>query len=209
MTTNTRKAATIAAVAATLAVAMLAYSTMILPASAQAATNSTSTSTPGSNTNAPQGRCAGILRAMQAQGGPVWAGQGQTRQEANIAVGQTITVSSTQGTYRVVGNANQTGAASGTITFTVTGKLATGFTLSVTQGTIVVNGTTYTVSSGSAQMGRYATTLVGQGATTPSAQFLVRATAHGSFAGTTATMSLDLNTGATEYLVFLAGTVQG
>jgi len=91
----------------------------------------------------------------------------------------------------------------------VTGKLAAGYTLSITQGNVVVNGTTYTISSGSAQMDPSATTLTGQGATTPAGQFIIQSDAHGSFAGTSATMSLDLGAGTTEYLVTLAGTVEG
>ena len=138
---------------------------------------------------------------------PMHGGWGYAPQ-ANLTVGQTITISSTQGMFSVVGNAAENGTASGTITFTVTGKLAAGYTLAITQGSIVVNGTTYTISSGSAQMDGAATTLVGQG-TTSSGQFLIRASAHGSFAGTAGTMSLDLSAGSTEYLVLLAGSVQG
>ena len=91
----------------------------------------------------------------------------------------------------------------------MTGKLSAGYTLSITSGSLVVNGATYTVSSGSAQMGRDAGRLVGQGATSSSDAFLVSASAHGSFAGNSATMSLDLSSGSSEYLVFLAGSIAG
>jgi hypothetical protein len=225
--TTKAKTATVAAVAVTLVAVMLAYSAMLLPASAQtAATSSTSASTSNSNVTVPpvqwvgaqgpggqrglfqggpQGGFPGGFQGAQGRGGPGRAPQ----QQANLTVGQTITVTSTQGRYSVVGDANDTGTASGTVTFTVTGKLAAGYTLSITQGSVVVDGTTYTISSGSAQMGPAATTLTGQGATTPAGQFIIQAEAHGSFAGSSATMSLDLGAGTTEYLVTLAGTVEG
>ena len=210
MTTNTTKTATVAAVALALVAVMLAYSTMILPVSAQTATPSTSASTPISNSNSVPGQLAKLgAQPVPLQRGPMRGGYGPIQQQANLTVGQTISVSTAQGKFYAVGNAKDNGTASGSITFTVTGKLAAGYTLSITQGTIVVNGTTYTVSSGSAQLDRSASALVGQGATTPSGQFLIRASAHGNFVGTTATMSLDLNAGTTEYLVFLAGSVRG
>jgi glutamate synthase domain-containing protein 3 len=133
----------------------------------------------------------------------------QGSQQANLTVGQTISITSTQGKYYVAGDASKNGTASGNVTFTVTGKLSAGWTVSITQGSIVVDGTTYAVSSGTAQMDRAASQLVGQGAATPSGQFLLQAAAYGSFAGTSASMSLDLNAGTTEYLVILSGTVKG
>jgi len=210
MATKTTKAAA-AAVAATALAVMLAYSAMVLPASAQTPATQASasnTNTSFSNSALP-GQFAGYGAGQALGAGPMREGPGPRQApQANLTVGQTITVSSTQGKYFVVGDAAHNGTASGTVTFTVTGKLAAGYTLSLTQGSLVVDGTTYTVSSGSAQMDRAANALVGQGATTPSGQFLIRASAHGSFAGTTATMSLDLGAGSTEYLVFLAGTVK-
>jgi hypothetical protein len=153
-----------------------------------------------------QGGFQGGFQGGQPRGGP---GRAPQQEQANLTVGQTITVTSTQGRFYVVGDANDSGTASGTVTFTVTGKLASGYTLSITQGSVVVNGTTYTISSGSAQMDPAATTLTGQGATTPAGQFIIRADAHGSFAGSSAMMSLDLGAGTTEYLVTLTGTVEG
>jgi len=123
-----------------------------------------------------------------------------------MSVGQTITITSTQGTWRSLSTAHKNGTASGTLTFTITGKLSQGYTLSITSGTLTVNGTAYTVSSGSAQMGRAANAIIGQGTTTPTGQFLLTAQARGSFAGTTGSVSLDLN-GSTEYAVFLTGTI--
>jgi hypothetical protein len=37
----------------------------------------------------------------------------------------------------------------------------------------------------------------------------MRATARGTFGGEYATMSLDLQSGTTEYAIFLVGTIQG
>jgi len=208
MTTKMTKAATIGVLAVALAVT-LAYSALVLPASAQAQTSNSTTSNSSTSTgitNLPPGQAGnhgwGQLGGAPMRGGPRGFGQ----QQVNVNIGQTITITSTSGRYVVVGNHDQNGTASGTLTFTVTGKLAGGYTLSISSGSIVVNGTTYTVSSGSAQMGRDAARLVGQGATSSSGEFLVSATAHGSLVGSTATMSLDLSNGSTEYLVFLSGT---
>jgi hypothetical protein len=216
--TNTAK---IAAVAATVAAMMLAYSALFAPVSAQSApTTSSSASSTQSNSNvsAPPFVGAGPggqLGAFQGgfQGGPLRGGGGGhgggifQQSQPTLSVGQTITVTSTQGEYYLASDHSTNGTASGALTFTVTGKLTGGYTLSISSGSLVVGSTTYTVSSGSAQMGPDAGTLVGQGATTPSGQFLVRATARGSFAGSSATISLDLSAGSTEYLVFLAGGI--
>jgi hypothetical protein len=123
-----------------------------------------------------------------------------------MTVGQTITITSTQGMFRTYSTPRQNGTASGTLTFTITGKLSQGYTLSLTSGTITVAGTTYTVASGTAQMGLAANAITGQGTTTPTGQFLIQAQARGSFAGTTASVALDLN-GSTEYAVFLTGNI--
>lgn len=220
MTTKTR-AATIGTLAAAMAI-LLAYSAFIAPAFAQAATSTSTTtstsSTAQGSTTATSTNCANVqsgqlgaqfIAGPQAQGWPTRGGPFGPQTEVNLTVGQTITVTSTSGEYVAVSNHDENGTATGTMTFTVTGKLAGGFTLSISSGSLVVNGTTYTVSSGSAQMDRSASQLEGQGATSSSGVFLVRASAHGSFAGTTATMSLDLSNGSTEYLVLLSGTIQG
>jgi hypothetical protein len=178
------------------------------------------------------GAAVGIVAALLALSGaltPVFAASQQASSTTNAApvstanipgltVGQVFTIASTQGHYRVVGDKAENGTASGTMTFTVTGKFASGYTLSITSGSLDVNGTTYAVSSGSAQSGPRAHHLVGQGtatavgttsAATPSGSFLVRATARGTFGGEYATMSLDLQSGTTEYAISLIGTVQG
>jgi len=188
---------------------------MILPAFAAAQSTTTSTST---SSAASTSTSAGTIPPMPGgqdgrgwgpfQAGP-FGGPFAPQAAANLTVGQTITITSTSGQYFEVGDRAVNGTASGSLTFTVAGKLAGGYILSISSGSVVVNGATYTVSSGSAQMDRAASHLVGQGATSSSGAFLVSATAHGSFAGTTATMSLDLTSGSTEYLVFLSGTTTG
>jgi hypothetical protein len=176
------------------------------------------------------GAAVGIFAALLALSGalaPVFAATQQASSAANAAapvstsaipgltIGQVINITSTQGHFKVVGDKSENGTASGTVTFTVTGKFANGYTLSITAGNFNVNGTTYTISSGSAQTGHYAHHMVGQGTTvgttsgTTSGAFLMRATAHGTFGGEYATMSLDLQSGTTEYAIFLVGTIQG
>ncbi len=128
---------------------------------------------------------------------------------ANLTVGQTIVLTSTTGQFRVFNESNANGTASGSLTFTVTGKLAQGYTLSLTSGSLAINGTNYTISSGSAETGPAAMNLQGQGTTSSSGNFLIQAQARGSFAGTSASAFIDLKTGSTEYLVALQTSVQG
>jgi len=136
----------------------------------------------------------------------------------SLTVGQIFTITSTQGHFKVVGDKSETGAASGMVTFTVVGKFAGGYSLSIKTGSLNANGTTYAIMSGSAETGPYAHQMVGQGttttagttsATTNSGAFLMKATARGSFGGDYATMSLDLQSGTTEYAIALVGTIQG
>jgi hypothetical protein len=177
------------------------------------------------------GAAVGIVAALLAMSGaltPVFAATQQPVSAANapvttanipgLTVGQVFTIASTQGHFYVVGDKSENGTASGTMTFTVTGKFAGGYSLSITTGSIDVNGTTYAVSSGSAESGPHAHHMVGQGstatvgttsATATSGAFLMRATARGTFGGEYATMSLDLQSGTTEYAIFLVGTIQG
>jgi hypothetical protein len=91
----------------------------------------------------------------------------------------------------------------------VTGKLTAGCTLSLTSGSVTIGSTAYTVTSGTAQMDRGALGITGQGVTSPTGQFILRATARGSFAGSTGSVSLDLQSGSSEYLVSLTGSVSG
>jgi hypothetical protein len=173
------------------------------------------------------GAAVGIVAALLALSGaltPVFAATQRAAVNApvstsvssavpTLAVGQTFTITSTSGHFFVVGDKAENGTASGSATLAVTGKFARGYSLSITAGSITFNGTTYTISGGSAEMGPRAHHMVGQGTTTSAAAtsgaFLMRATARGSFAGQYATVSLDLQSGTTEYAIFLVGTFQG
>jgi hypothetical protein len=130
-----------------------------------------------------------------------------------LTVGQTITLTSTNGQFHVVGNPNESGTASGTIALTVTGAFKGGYALSVSSGSLTINGTTSVITSGSAEMGPYQAHLVGQGdlatasANATPAVFLFAAGAHANFQGQTYnTLRLDVQTNGTEYAVLLLVT---
>ncbi len=192
-------------------IALLLY-IVAAPVAAQTAGTTTQTSATPSSTStsnwvggfqwSPGGPFPGGAQApqggwMQAQPGP------------NISVGEIITVTSTQGHFVSVGTGGENGTASGTLTFSVTGKLSQGYTLSLTGGSFVVGGSTYTVTSGTAQMSPQASSISGQGSTSPSGQFILRASAQGSFVGSTGLVSIDLQSGSSEYLVTLTGSISG
>jgi len=204
MTTRFAKTATVMAATIGIIAVLLAYPALTA-ASAQTATSASSTTAsqtfvgPGPN-GVGQGSWQGGGWMM---GGP---GFGQPQTRADVSVGQTISFTSTSGQYVVVGHKGENGTASGSITFTVTGNLTQGYTLSIS-GKVVVGSTTYTISSGSGQMSPSAATISGQGATSPTGAFILQGTSRGSFVGTTASVSLDLQSGSTEYVVVLNGSV--
>ena len=136
-------------------------------------------------------------------GGP---GFGQSQARADVTVGQTITFTSTSGQYYVVGHRSENGTASGSLVLTVTGNLTEGYTLSIS-GKVVVGSTTYAISSGSGQMSPTAASITGQGTTSSSGAFIMQGMARVSFVGSTATVSLDLQSGTTEYIIVLSGSV--
>ncbi len=208
------RTAQLAAVTALVLAATILASPWVLAATSAASTTTTSTSSGITSSVSyqthlpcPQGRGSGWGPATS-----IWSGvpgrEFGLRSTVNLSVGQTITMTSSQGSYYVVGTPSNNGTASGSVTFTVTSKLSEGYTLSITSGSIVVGGTTYTISSGSAQTGPQADTISGQGSTTPTGQFLLQGLARGSFAGTTGLLHLDFEAGSTEYAVALTGTVQ-
>jgi len=141
---------------------------------------------------------------------PTSSGQSIVASPAALTVGQTLTFTSTNGQYRQVGAQGASGTASGTVVFTVTGAFRGGYSLSITSGSITIGGTTYSVASGSAEMGPHEAHLVGQGAfssATPGS-FLVAAGAHANFQGQTYnTLRLDVQTAGAEYGVVLLVTV--
>jgi hypothetical protein len=214
MKTRTAQLSVVAAIAIAAAIfvspwVMAATSTA---STSTTASNSTATSTSNSTSTQNHTACQGgrdFGREFDRSAMPGPPGRSFDIQDtASLTVGQTITVTSSQGTFWTVGTPSSNGTASGTITFTVTSKLAEGYTLSITSGSLVVGGTTYTIPSGAAQTGRSADVISGQGTTTPTGQFLLQGTARGSFAGTTGSLLLDFKTGSTEYMMILTGTVQ-
>jgi hypothetical protein len=217
------KSSNIAAVAIGAAVmaALLAY-----PALATTASTNTSPTTASGAVAAAAAAASGSSPAVTpspnamnrgpgvflAHGGPFGGGRGGGRSQTTTTFtnGQTITLTSTSGNYYVVGTQGKTnGTASGTLTFTVAGKLSAGYILNV-GGNLVVAGTTYSVTSGSAVMGSGGAGIQGQGATSSSGSFIVRAQARGDFSGTTtAKVALDFINGTTEYAVLLTSTIAG
>ena len=100
----------------------------------------------------------------------------------------------------------RSGVASGTLALTVTGAFEGGYSLSIASGTLSINGTTYTIASGSAQMGPWLAHMVGQGTlstATPGA-FLMEGSAHSNFFGNSYnTLRFDLQANGVEYGVLL------
>ena len=211
---KTRNVAAFALGAAVVAV-LLAYPAFASVASTNGSPTTTSGSATAAGAMAPGNVNAGAPNELRP--GPAhWAdGRGQRggargNPATTFSNGQTITLTSTKGAYFIVGtNGKTNGTASGTLTFTVTGKVTSGYVLNV-GGNLNVNGTTYSVTSGSAAMGSGANGIQGQGATSSSGSFMLRASARGDFSGTTTAMvSVDFSNGTTEYAVFLTSTIQG
>jgi hypothetical protein len=207
------RTAQLTAITAIATIAAIIASPWVLAATSTTSTSQSSTST--STTNAPSQSYAicqhgGGLRL--GTGYPDWAGPPggpfDIQSTVNLAIGQTISVTSSQGSYFDVGTPSNNGTASGTVTFAVTSKLAQGYTLSITSGNIVVGGTTYSILTGAAQTGPFADFIVGQGTTTPTGTFLLRGLARGSFSGTAGQLIIDFKAGSTEYAVALTGTIQ-
>ena len=156
----------------------------------------------------PQNFAGGYANGPILRKGSLMQPSNRLVQTAGFTVGQTFTVTSTQGRWRALGVQGQNGTASGTITFTVTGKFSKGYSLSIS-GNFALNGVgSYTISSGSAQMGPFGQALSGQGVSS-GGPFLIQAQAYGNFAGAQASVSLDFTQGTTEYAVTLRGSVQG
>jgi len=205
MTTRFAKTATVMAATIGIIAVLLAYPALST-VYAQTATSSSSSSATSSSTLTGPGPCGNGPGPMGGGWNIGGQGFGQSFGRADVSVGQTITFTSTSGQYIVVGHRTENGTASGSVVFTVTGNLTQGFTLSIA-GKVVVGSTTYTISSGSGQMNPSASTISGQGATSSSGAFILQGTSRGSFVGSTATVSLDLQSGSTEYFVVLSGTV--
>ena len=127
--------------------------------------------------------------------------------KVQLSTGQTITLTGVAGGYWEVGDRAVNGTASGSMTLQVTGAFKGGYSLSVTGGSLVINGTTYAVSGGSAELGPYGIHMVGQGQS-GTAQFLFGDRDLGRF-GTTnyAILRVDLQNGSSEFAARLLVTV--
>ncbi len=132
----------------------------------------------------------------------------QNLPKANLQVGQTFTLTSVAGGYQEVGNPSVNGTATGSLTIQVSGTFATGYSVNVTGGQVTVNGTTYTVSDGSGELGPYGVHMVGQAQAGSSTQLLFSAHDLGKF-GTTSygVLRVDLTNGTSEFGVKLLVTI--
>src|SRR5271157_2560855 len=116
-------------------------------------------------------------------------------EKISYSVGQTITLTSIAGGFHEVGNPSVNGTASGTLTLQVTGV------------SFDINGTTYTVSGGSAEMGPYGYHMVGQGQA-GTGSFLFGFKDLGKFGSSNyAIVGVDLNAGSSQWLSRLLVTV--
>jgi len=227
-TTHSRHTATLIAIVAVAAgLAGYAAATQgpsIIHAFA-ATTQNTSTTTTSTNStnqtcvNMGNGRQGMFIGSPPGQFGPPSGFPGfqggfqgfQNSNLPNITSGTTISITSTSGEFRVFGAPTENGTASATLTFTVSSNLHGGYVLTLTSGTITINGTAYTVQTGTARMNPMANAISGQGTlTTSNGAFEIQARASGDFTGTTtAQATLDVNTGTAQYLVLLSGTIKG
>jgi len=127
-------------------------------------------------------------------------------QRIQLSSGQTITLTSVAGGYWIVGDRNSNGTASGSMTLQVSGSLTGGYVLTVTGGSLNINGTTYTISSGSAELGPRGAHMVGQGQA-GSAQFLFVDRGIGKFGSTSyGVLRVDLKDGSSEFAARLLVT---
>ena len=128
-------------------------------------------------------------------------------QRIQLTNGQTLTLTSVAGGYWVVGDRASNGTASGSMTLQVSESLAGGYILSVTGGSFSINGTMYTISTGSAQLGPRGVYMVGNGQA-GTAQFLFLDRNLGKFGSTNyGVLRVDLKDGTSEFAARLLVTV--
>ena len=133
--------------------------------------------------------------------------QSGTPDRLQLSVGQTITLGSVAGGYWEVGNRDVNGTATGTVTFSVSGAFKGGYSISVTDGSLSINGVTYTISGGSAELGPYGVHMIGQ-AQAGTAQFLFVNRDIGKFGSTNySILRVDLTDGTSEFAARLLMTV--
>ncbi len=128
-------------------------------------------------------------------------------QPIQLNTGQTITLTSVAGGYWIVGDAASNGTASGSLTLQVSGDLKGGYVLTVTGGSLSINGSTFNISGGSAELGPYGRFMVGQGQSS-TGQFLFLDRNLGKFGGTSyGVLRVDLKDGSSEFAARLLVTV--
>ena len=93
------------------------------------------------------------------------------------------------------------------MTLQVSGTFTGGYSLTVTGGSLNINGATYAISSGSAELGRFGVFMVGQGQA-GTAQFLFQDRGIGKFGTTTyGILRVDLKDGSSEFAARLLVTI--
>ena len=128
-------------------------------------------------------------------------------QSFQLSPGQTITLTSVAGGYWVVGDRAVNGTASGTLTLQVTGALSGGDIITVTGGSLDINGTTYTITSGSAELGPHGSIMVGQGQA-GNAWFLFSGRNIGRFGSSSyGVLRVDLKDGGSEFAARMLVTI--
>ena len=128
-------------------------------------------------------------------------------QRIQLSSGQTITLASVAGGYWVVGERSVNGTASGSMTLNVSGSLTGGHILTLTGGSLTINGTTYIISSGSAELGPRGAYIVGQGQA-GTTQFLFLDRSLGKFGNTAyGVLRVDLKAGSSEFAARLLVTI--
>lgn len=128
-------------------------------------------------------------------------------QPIELSNGQTITLTSVAGGYWVIGDHTSNGTASGTMALQVSGDLAGGYILTITGGSFNINGTTYTISSGSAELGSRGYLIVGNGQA-GTGQFLFLDRNLGKFGNTNyGVLRVDLKDGTSEFAARLLVTI--
>lgn len=148
--------------------------------------------------NAPQATSNGQILQHSAY---------MTSQRIQLATGQSITLTSVAGGYWVVGDRASNGTASGSMTLQVSGSLTGGYILTVSGGSLNMNGTTYTISSGSAELGPRGVYIVGQGQA-GTGQFLFLDRSLGRFGSTSyGVLRVDLKSGSSEFAARLLVTI--
>jgi len=126
----------------------------------------------------------------------------------DLHVGSTLTYTTLSGIYWTPGHPNENGTGAVSLQFTVTGVFDKGYSLSLTSGTIALGATTYSLSSGSAELGPYGEFMVGQLAGSGGFQAIFRVNNLGNFGSASyATIRMDLNNGSGEYYLRAMTTV--